>query len=187
MLKLLRALDIDESEIPVLNIGTREGFTDYIDFICPDEMTADLMQGQDVNGRMFVSARMQYRETRVRAIDEEETVEKPAKTHSCVVTIFERYRDPPNLLAIGTNSFPNYFGFDSRVRSDEHLMFLADRIGKMYRGESIEGVRYFGYLPFEVHTMPEVTLFMPEKREEIKSLLMQVLYRDVAGVVMEYI
>ena len=40
--------------IPVLNIGNRQGSTDYIDFITDDEVTSPIMTGVDMFNRRFI-------------------------------------------------------------------------------------------------------------------------------------
>lgn len=40
--------------VPVLDIKTRQGWTDYIDFIKPDELTSTIMKGVDKFGRPFL-------------------------------------------------------------------------------------------------------------------------------------
>ena len=39
--------------LPVIDIGRRQGFTDLIDFIKPEEMSAPIMRGTDKRGRNF--------------------------------------------------------------------------------------------------------------------------------------
>ena len=62
------------SSIPVLDIGTRQGSTGYIDFIKPDVMASRIMKGIDVFGRAFVCMRFIQSE------------------RSSVLTLFQRYR-----------------------------------------------------------------------------------------------
>jgi hypothetical protein len=192
MLRLLRSLQIDESEIPVLDIGDREGSTGYIDFITPEDMKADLMQGIDQNGRTFLAVKMQYKQIQpipINTEDEEFTRNRVEKTN-VVVTIFERYLDRPAVLASGTAYYPNYFSFDSRIRSDAHLELIAQRINQLFRGETVQGIAYldgFSYsCPLEPKFAPGVSLEMPDKREKVKQLMNNIVCKDIAGLVMEY-
>jgi hypothetical protein len=45
------------NELPVLDIGKREGKSGYIDFIEPEEMTAPIMRGRDSHDREFFTIR----------------------------------------------------------------------------------------------------------------------------------
>lgn len=45
---------INNNKIPILDIGERRGHTDYIDFICGDELTYPVMRGIDTHNRSFV-------------------------------------------------------------------------------------------------------------------------------------
>lgn len=53
--------DEEYAALPILDLGDREGATDYIDFIEPEEMTAPIMKGQDKSGRHFIALRLIYR------------------------------------------------------------------------------------------------------------------------------
>ena len=45
--------NVDNSKIPYLEIGNRQGHTDYIDFLKFDEVTHPIMRGLDLWGRQF--------------------------------------------------------------------------------------------------------------------------------------
>lgn len=43
----------NDEKIPILDIGERKGYTEYIDFIKIDELTAPVMKGYDIDKRKF--------------------------------------------------------------------------------------------------------------------------------------
>ena len=69
-------------DVHVLDIGSREGFTDYIDFIREDELTHPIMKGCDKYGRYFVV---------VKFIVSVETKNKKKEIRKFVQTFFQRY------------------------------------------------------------------------------------------------
>jgi len=49
--------------LPVLDLGNREGFTDYIDFLRSKELTAPIMRGTDKKGRPFIALKLKDKHT----------------------------------------------------------------------------------------------------------------------------
>ena len=54
-----------ELKAPILDIGTREGWTGYIDFITWDEVHESLMKGKDRIGRKFIVAKFTVGERQI--------------------------------------------------------------------------------------------------------------------------
>lgn len=79
-LTLIEAITIDRFlDIPVIDIGQRCGFTDYIDFIDYDDMIEDICIGVDIHKRGFISL-----------------------IHKCgIMTLFQRYTDNKNYWTHG--------------------------------------------------------------------------------------
>ena len=50
--------DNNQKSLPILDIGNKQGFTDYIDFIKPDEVKYPVMQGIDCFRRKFIVLKM---------------------------------------------------------------------------------------------------------------------------------
>jgi len=47
-------VEIDLTNIPILDIGTKQGHTDYIDFLTWNEVTSPIMKGIDMFKRPFI-------------------------------------------------------------------------------------------------------------------------------------
>ena len=58
MYKNLLFYDSSNKSLPILDIGNKQGFTDYIDFIEPDEVNYPVMQGTDRFRRNFIVLKM---------------------------------------------------------------------------------------------------------------------------------
>ena len=52
-------------DVPYLNIGSRVGYTDYIDFLTWNEVTSPVMKGTDVYGRHFIVLKMIINEKKI--------------------------------------------------------------------------------------------------------------------------
>lgn len=78
--------------LPILDIGTRVGHTQYIDFIKATELTSTVMRGRDVYNRPFITLRYKYDE------------------HQNIATIFQRYTNDPNLWVTMNGPFPGLLG-----------------------------------------------------------------------------
>ena len=67
-------ININDFNLPILNIGNRQGDTDYIDFIRPNQVEYPAMKGYDLFNRPFIVIKfyLDYK-------------------HICVQTFFQRY------------------------------------------------------------------------------------------------
>ncbi len=75
-------------ECPILDIGSREGFTGYIDFIRQDELTGPIAKGTDYAGRNFIVWRADC------VLNSNNTESK----YSTFTTFFKRYSDFDSVL-----------------------------------------------------------------------------------------
>lgn len=64
--------------LPILDIGERFGYTGYIDFLTPTDLTAPIMKGIDAVSRPFVTMK----------------IRRKSDGTVAVLTTFKRYRDP---------------------------------------------------------------------------------------------
>lgn len=90
-----------EARIPTLDIGEREGWTGYIDFIQPGDMSTSLMWGYDKYRRFFLSIRYQAPDGETK-----------------VTTVFQRYVGNLETFATGVRGhiphlFPETYMRDS--------------------------------------------------------------------------
>jgi hypothetical protein len=73
----------------VLDLGDRQGWTSYIDFIRPDELAdEDAMKGVDAFGRRFLAFKCTVRTT---------TGEQPPAVRRLFTTVFQRYQSDDDL------------------------------------------------------------------------------------------
>lgn len=89
------------NQLPVLDIGNREGSTGYIDFLRPADLTAPIMRGTDRYGRPFISMKLHERATGGEA----------------VITIFQRYVEGGRWTYGG--NFPSPGNFFNGVFTDQ--------------------------------------------------------------------
>ena len=91
--------NLDDLNIPVLNIGKRQGGTEYIDFIHPKEVTFPVMKGIDIFRRPFIVVKffVDYK-------------------YICVQTFFQRYSNDKKLWVgcghFGENLIETYGGMN---------------------------------------------------------------------------
>lgn len=78
--------------IPILDIGNREGYTGYIDFITCGLMTASTMKGIDKHNRPFISIRFRQNDI------------------IQVLTLFKRYSDLESLWVTNSIELQGYEG-----------------------------------------------------------------------------
>ena len=109
-------ININDFDIPVLNIGNRQGGTDYIDFIHPNEVNYPAMKGYDLFGRQFIVIKffVDYK-------------------HICIQTFFQRYSNSNTHWQgcghFGVNLIETYGGMN-------HLQF--DFLKKILNGERLK-------------------------------------------------
>lgn len=111
-------------DIPVLDIGNRQGYTDYIDFLTLEEVTSPVMKGVDMFNRPFVVVKF--------------NVTKPDEVDlELMETFFQRYTIPTNLyqgcghatpLVFETSGGMSHEQFDAveRIIAGEELILTED-------------------------------------------------------------
>ena len=113
-------LDIPQN-IPILNLGSRCGFTEYIDFIRWEEVTSPIMTGYDVFGRKFVVIKF--------------LIEDSGKP--IMQTFFQRYSNDykfwmgcghatQNLLNTRGGMKPNQFKFINEIMTGKTIEITSD-------------------------------------------------------------
>ena len=115
--------------LPCLDIGNKNGNTDYIDFIRVEDMNFPIMKGVDIYGRKFIAMKVKTHNT------------KTHESKEIVGTFFQRYSDT-NEYAFGTCYDLNIIHYDSRIRvyqSDD----LQKRLKLLLDGETIKNIDMF--------------------------------------------
>lgn len=115
--------------LPVLDVGKRNGLTDYIDYITVDDMTDPVMKGVDCFRRPFLAIKVN-------------TVNDEGETKKMVGTFFQRYSDNHVSWAFGTCYETNVIFHDSRVRP-EHFEGLKKRLQKLFSGSQLQNVNFW--------------------------------------------
>lgn len=108
-------------KLPILDLQGRNGHTDYIDFIKPDDMEFSIMKGIDLFKRPFISLKVN--------INNKETVG----------TFFQRYSDCNKNWAFGSKSYDFAIYHDSRLRNEDYD-FLEKRLKLLLNGEIIYNI-----------------------------------------------
>ena len=114
-------------DLPVLDLGGRQGATGYIDFVRAEDMPFPVMRGVDVYGRPFVAIKAQ-------TAGECDFIE-------VVGVFFQRYSDNADAWAYGTCYPLNMIFHDSRVR-DKHIEGLKSRLHMLMLGGEVRNVEY---------------------------------------------
>ena len=105
---------------PILDIGTREGWTGYIDFITWDEVPESLMKGKDRIGRKFIVAKFTVGERQI------------------MQTFFQRYSRSEGWMGCGHATI-NLFDTSGGM-SEEQLDFLK-KIFSYEKVKMIDAIR----------------------------------------------
>lgn len=100
-----------ETPFPTLDIGTRQGYTSYIDFIDSNEFNTPVVQGVDCHNRPFVCLKMKC------TLDSGEII-------STYQTYFQRYNDS-NHLWVGTSNSEALFDTCGGMRENQK-QFLVE-------------------------------------------------------------
>lgn len=112
------------NNLPILDIGDRRGMTDYIDFICAEDMSDPIMIGKDCFARPFLAIKFK--------IDD-----------MCIVgTFFQRYSDDYLSWAFGTTHMRYGIYHDSRVRLDDYKP-LEQRLRNLLDGVELRELTCF--------------------------------------------
>ncbi len=82
-------------ELPVLDLGERQGRTDYIDFISRHEMTYPIMRFRDIHGRQGFALHLRCKWGE-------------HKDKETVLAIFQRYTDPNSIWTYGWGNNNNF-------------------------------------------------------------------------------
>jgi hypothetical protein len=115
--------------LPLLDIGNKIGYTDYIDFIRAEDMNHPIMKGIDIFGRKFIAIKVKTRNTQTNEFKE------------IVGTFFQRYSNT-NQYAFGTVYDLNIIHHDSRVREYQSEN-LEKRLKLLLDGQTIKNIDTF--------------------------------------------
>jgi len=96
--------------IPVLNIGNRQGSTDYIDFITYDEVTSPIMTGVDKFNRRFIVIKAEF-----------EGIDK-----KFMQTFFQRYTDGDRWISDFRNNFIETVG----GMTEDQMLLIQDLLDR---------------------------------------------------------
>lgn len=97
---------IHNLNVPILDIGDKRGWTDYIDFIKESDMTAPVMKGVDVYGREFVALK-------VKSDNNNDNIPKLS-----VEVFFRRYSDSEKLWMEATSGKQLLYTIGGMTESD---------------------------------------------------------------------
>ena len=120
-------------QISILDIGKKDGYTGYIDFIKADDMSEAIMVGVDKHKRQFLAIKV-----KAKYIGDKEV---KITEKNIVGTIFQRYTDDTMSWAYGTCYDLNMIYWDSRLRLCEYNI-LETRLEKLLKGEKIRNIDY---------------------------------------------
>ena len=171
-----------QKDLPILDIGLKEGITGYLDFIKVEDLNENpIMKKIDKYGRKFLSLCLD-----TLTLDENENKEKS----KIVITIFERYSDNNNVIATGTRYDFGLFWPDSIIRGKNEFNLCIDRINKLLSGEIIYNIEELSL--DETRTKLEckygnVKIYMSSIRNKILKTVEDIMYKDIAICVLEYI
>ncbi len=202
--------------IPILDIGNRQGFTGYIDFIGTSDFLENeyIMKGTDSNGRPFLTLKLNVNGKYERSSNEEEEKEynsdnennsvedekqkeKVVKkiSYPIVVTIFQRYSDCERPIVIGTCYPFGIFWPDSVIRNSFQTELCISRINKLLQGEIINDIEYIDYdsntgesiVP--KYGLLQITIDPIRKAifKEMEDVICDCIYKDITLVVKEYL
>jgi hypothetical protein len=111
--------------LPILDIGQKMGFTDYLDFIKATDMTHPIMKGVDAYSRPFLAIKF--------------NVKKKGIISQAVGTFFQRYTDDTKNWAYGTcYNHSDSIYVESRVRLYDYED-LTKRLKLFLDGSEING------------------------------------------------
>ncbi len=211
------SLIINYKDIVVYNIGDRQGFTGYIDFIKVNDFPENeyMMKGVDINGRPFLTLKLnvngQYKrssekeEKESEVNSDEEDVEVIIKSernkqvkhiqYEIVVTIFQRYSDTDRPIVLGTCYPFGIFWPDTVIRNKFQTELCISRINKLLQGEVINDIEYIEYDPNTGESIiPKYGLLRisidPIRNaifKEVDEAICECIYKDISLVVKEYL
>ncbi|MDF2549903.1 MAG: hypothetical protein K0S07_970 [Chlamydiales bacterium] len=121
ILKALGGL-LNVQQLPVLELKGLGDFTDYIDFIEPDMMSAPVMRGLDSCQRPFIAFKYMINEG--------------GQTVEYVETLFQRYIGDINTWTHGCKYLEHLFLGMDRLRNDNRDFYL-ERVQRLMKGEEL--------------------------------------------------
>jgi hypothetical protein len=181
---------LDIKNIPVLDINTRAGHTDYIDFITPEDMSHSVMRGTDFYGRPFLAVKINCEQSLKTEEEDTEEDHKCTKRYEVVGTFFQRYTDSHSAVAYGTCFQQDLLYDDSRVRTEQDQEIIANRINKLLRGETIFSYgfwRYSDYYTERIQGNGKTKLWMQPRKDMLTQTIDKIMYSDLRKCVQEYI
>jgi len=213
---IFQSLNLDYNTIPVLNIGDRQGFTGYIDFISSSDFPENqyIMKGVDINGRPFLTLKLnvngkyerysyEEEEKEDNSDNEDNLVEDKKKkekivkkiSYSIVVTIFQRYSDCEKPIVIGTCYTFGIFWPDTVLRNKFQIELCISRINHLLKGEIINDIEYIDYdsntgesiVP--KYGLLQITIDEIRKAifKEVEDVICDCIYKDISLVIKEYL
>jgi len=202
---ILEVLQKHGYTIPSLEFNPQMvGPTHYIDRVLCSMMTHPVMQCRDDFGREFISIKTKFiydpiKKNQIQdntldlqneVANNEENQLTPHKTFEAVGTVFSRYSDLTNVLAYGTcyNHHDSFF-YDSRIRSEIELNVIILRLMLCLSGQTIRSLQktITNTQHESVVGDGDYLIHIPSIRAQILHEICQVLYKDVASVVLMYI
>lgn len=121
-------LALNNLEIPLLDLGSRQSEDGFIDFIVVEDMTSPIMKGEDVYGRPFVAVKLQTKNT------------KSGEQAEVVGTFFQRYDNDFHTWAYGSCYDPSMLFYNSRVYSF-YYDFLQKRFEALVSGQVLRNFK----------------------------------------------
>ena len=140
---LLEIVENNTNVFPIMNLGARTGWTDYIDFIQPEDFasTKTIMQGSDKWERKFITVRHE----------------------EGVVTIFQRYTHYPNYWAAGGQQpvWWKHGSFDINDVVDLRYQWVLHKVIPIYRPLLCAKLPFYADLNTIV-----ISYLFPEKKKQ---------------------
>ena len=178
-------------DIPILEIGNRSGYTDYIDFITTEDLgNNNIMRGRDAYNRPFLCVKVNVYEETSDTVQTESAIEGTLQKYEAVGTFFQRYTDSHSAIAFGTCYPQNLIYDDSRVRSERDQIIIANRINMLLHGETIndyDSWRYNDYESERVVGNGKKKIWMQSRRDLKTKILEEHMYPDIKKCVQDYL
>lgn len=114
------------NDLPILDLGSNRGDTDYIDFIEAKGMVHPIMKGTDCVHRPFISIKLVVQNTE-------------GQTSLAVVTIFQRYTDDKSVWTVGSCYKHNLLCKSGQISKTDYV--FVDRLKRLINGEKINDIK----------------------------------------------
>ncbi len=183
------------TDIPILDLGQRVGWTGYIDFIQSADMTHPIMKGVDHYMRPFLAIKVNCNypsKGKDEENDESSDEEKEKKVRKCqfVYTIFQRYTDTTSCTT-GT-CYPSGLLFgDCGMITEVQMRAYGCRINKLLSGEQVRAYDMYGFPRDEEMLLEEgngdLFFTIESVRQPIRDAVYNadVMCRDLASLVVD--